>query len=314
MEENSRVLPSFDQLIDKLKPELEAMETKRLAFRSRCFKKWLMYMPVLVVVGIVLFILMEGEFLLGAIIGLIISLVALLVFTSSASNTICAEYKKAIILPFVRNLIENGKYNPYDGICMNTFTGCNLFKYPDRYAAEDLISGMIGKTNIEFSEVHAEEKYTTTDSKGRTQTHWRDIFNGFIFVADFHKDFAGRTEVCRNSWLKLRRNRVKMENPVFEKHFDVYSTDQIEARYILSVSMMERILQLEEKFKRKDMVISFWNSNVIIAIKDGTNHFEAGLWTSIRNYSKLHREYTIIRSFAEIVEELNLNLRIWTKE
>ena len=38
---------------------------------------------------------------------------------------------------------------------------------------------------------------------------------------------------------------MKLENPDFEKTFDVYSTDQIEARYLLSPSMMERLLALE---------------------------------------------------------------------
>ena len=64
---------------------------------------------------------------------------------------------------------------------------------------------------------------------------------GFFFIADFQKDFQGHTTILRNSLFKLSSSgsRVKLENPDFEKTFDVYSTDQIEARYLLSPSRSE---------------------------------------------------------------------------
>ena len=77
-------------------------------------------------------------------------------------------------------------------------------------------------------------------------------------IAGFQKDFQGHTTVLRNSLFKLSfsGSRVKLENPDFEKTFDVYSTDQIEARYLLSPSMMERLLALDREFN-KNITISF---------------------------------------------------------
>ena len=63
-------------------------------------------------------------------------------------------------------------------------------------------------------------------------------------MADFHKDFKGKTTILRDRLFKLRfgESRVKMENPDFENTFDVYSTDQVEARYLITPFMMERLL------------------------------------------------------------------------
>lgn len=154
----------------------------------------------------------------------------------------------------------------------------------------------------------------STDSKGHRRERWVDIFQGFFFIADFNKDFQGQTIVFRNSWLKLKsgKQRVKLENPNFEKRFDVFSTDQVEARYILTPNMMERLLELDSRFPGK-ITVSFRNSSVIVAIPDRTNHFETDIWECQLNTDKLKREFATLVSLFQIVHDLNLNLRIWTK-
>lgn len=173
----------------------------------------------------------------------------------------------------------------------------------------------IDKTSFICSEIIAEEKRVTTDSKGRRQEHWIDIFRGFFFIADFNKNFQGQTVVFRNSWFKLNlgKQRVKLENPNFEKQFDVFSTDQVEARYILTPNLMERLLELDSRFPGK-ITVSFRDSSVIIAIPDQTNHFETNIWECQLNTDKLKREFGTLVNLFQIIHDLNLNLRIWTKD
>lgn len=45
--------------------------------------------------------------------------------------------------------------------------------------------------------------------------------------------------------------RDKLEDPEFEKHFAVYSSDQVQAGYILSTSLMSRIVDFKEKSSRR---------------------------------------------------------------
>ena len=305
----------FDPLFRRLAPVLDELEAKRRELRRRCLKRggWTAAAITAAVVGIVA--ASGTPAWMGVLPGLIVSGIVFSTLCNAPRQSLRTEYKKRVIPSFVEATVENGSYEPDAGISCGVFVGCGLFSHPDRYPSEDLISGRIGKTPFSFSEVHAEEKRTSTDSKGRTKTYWVDIFRGFLFVADFHKDFSGRTCVCRNSWLKWGQGeRVRLEDPDFEKLFDVYSTDQVEARYILSLTMMERIKTLDRKFKGSGVAVAFRESRVIVAVRDGVNHFEAGLWSPVTDPDRLRRDFSAVSALVGIVEDLDLNLRIWSKE
>jgi len=56
------------------------------------------------------------------------------------------------------------------------------------------------------------------------------------------------------------KNRVKMENEEFEKIFDVYSENEVEARRLLTPKMMEKLVELVNKSWKKGWAFTFsWN-------------------------------------------------------
>ena len=177
--------------------------------------------------------------------------------------------------------------------------------------------GLRGKTNYKFSEVHVEERRTTTDSKGRTKTHYVTIFKGIFMIADFNKHLTTTTRVIRggdNFFEKLfaGKSKVTLENPTFENIFNTYSSDQVEARYILSPAMMERILELKELFN-SNINLSFTGNHVYLAISKSKNHFEPKLGKKI-DINQLERIYQEIEACLKIIDTLDLNTRIWTKK
>ena len=303
--------PTFEELNNRLAPTITDLKEIQNSFKNKVIRQSLISWGIILLITLIFAGTLESY--IPIILGIIIAIIATFTINSIKTSDLCKIYKKQIITPLVEALVENGKYEPEKGISENLFRSSGLFPTPDRYHSEDLISGTEGKTALLFSEVHAEEKHTSTDSKGRTRTTWTTLFRGFIFVADFHKNFSGHTIVKRNSILKFGGNRVKMESPEFEKNFDVFSSDEIEARYLITPSMMERIIDLDAKFNRS-VQMSFINSFVIITINESQNHFETKLWTSIGEDNTLRREYATISALISIVEDLNLNTRIWTKE
>jgi hypothetical protein len=104
-----------------------------------------------------------------------------------------------------------------------------------------------------------------------------------------------------------------MEDVEFEKAFAVYSSDQVEARYILSTSLMQRILQFREKTRSK-IGLSFIDSEVFIAVPLKENLFEAPFFSSMIKFEMIEGFNKYLVLFIGIVEDLNLNTRIWTKE
>ena len=205
---------------------------------------------------------------------------------------------------------------------------------PDRYRGEDYIEGVIDKTDIRLSELHTQYREVYYDGKGNRQERWVTIFRGLFISADFHKHFHGITLVLpdtEQSWLgglgqwlqsisaKLGNQPgelVKMEDPEFERLFKVFSTDQVEARYILTPNMIRRIVEFRNR-TQSQVRVSFIASRVFVAIPTSHNHFEPP--SLLAPADKLLDPATLAQYFEElkfalaVVDELNLNTRIWTK-
>jgi hypothetical protein len=174
----------------------------------------------------------------------------------------------------------------------------------DRAKYEDKLSGKRGDAPFDFFEAHLEEKRTTTDSKGRTRTTWDTVFRGQCLVAHFHKPFSGITKVYRdlgmfNAFLKMgqKEPRIRLEDPVFEKAFEVYGTDQIEARFLLTPDFMERLVKLEQTFKGKQLRCAFAGGEMLLCV-EGKNLLEPG--SMYRTMDDLGRVQEMLKDFAAI--------------
>ncbi|HEY9203149.1 MAG TPA: DUF3137 domain-containing protein, partial [Sulfurimonas sp.] len=109
-----------------------------------------------------------------------------------------------------------------------------------------------------------------------------------------------------------RDELVKMDDPEFEKEFVVYSTDQVEARYILSNSLMKKLLAFQQKSSHQ-VHISFVGSHIYMAISYNKDLFEPSVFRSLLDY-KVAMEYVKTLHLAiGVVEELKLNQKLWSK-
>ena len=304
----------FDSLAQKLAPTLQVLENKRKELLRKGRSEGLIYAAIFLVVGVIVLLILKLEGIFGPIVIVVISVIILITCINNKSKIFSSFYKEEVVDEIIHAFCPNATYSPNNGVSEELFRNSGLFTSPDRYHAEDLIEGCLDKTSFICSEVHAEERRARSTKNG-VQYYWEDIFKGFLFIADFHKEFQGETTVLRDSFFKIKMgaSRVKMENPDFEKVFDVFSTNQIEARYLITPSMMERMLKLDSNFK-KGVTISFRNSMILVAIPDSKNRFEADVWSSLSDMSILKSDFVVLQSLLEIVDELNLNTRIWSKE
>jgi hypothetical protein len=76
---------------------------------------------------------------------------------------------------------------------------------------------------------------------------------------------------------------------------------------------MQRILEYKRKWNTK-VYLSFLESKVYIAIEQKKNLFETRLFKSIADYKFIEENVRFLILMAGVVEDLNLNTRIWTKE
>ena len=304
----------FDSLAQKLAPTLQVLENKRKELLRKGRSEGLIYAAIFLVVGVIALLILKLEGIFGPIVIVVISVIIFITCINNKSKIFSSFYKEEVVDEIIHAFCPKATYSPNNGVSEDLIRNSGQITSPDRYHAEDLIEGCLGKTSFICSEVHAEERRARSTKNG-VQYYWEDIFKGFLFIADFHKEFQGETTVLRDSFFKIKlgASRVKMENPDFEKVFDVFSTNQIEARYLITPSMMERMLKLDSNFK-KGITISFRNSTILVAIPDSKNRFEADVWSSLSDMSILKSDFAVLQSLLDIVDELNLNTRILSKE
>ena len=233
------------------------------------------------------------------------------------------EFKQKIIRPLIHAIDKNLNYSESLHVAQSHFDKSDLFSSPDKFSGNDLVRGKIEDINIQFSDIHAEKKHR--DSKGNTS--YSTIFQGLFIISEFNKNFHGQTVVLPDTaqstfgtlignWLQsknmARDKLVKMDDPAFEKEFVVYSTDQIEARYILSHSLMKKLLLFKKKSKHP-LHISFIGSHIHMAIEYNKDLFEPTVFSSLLDY-KVAKEYVQTLHLAiGIVQELKLNEKLWSK-
>lgn len=119
-----------------------------------------------------------------------------------------------------------------------------IFEDFDRVVAEDEVFGTYRGLAVSIIELSL-----TKGSGDRRQM----IFNGLLTQIDLPRRLSGTTAVIADDGLfgNLRdrlgargRERVRIEDPRFEKAYEVYGTDQIAARALLTPAFMERFLAL----------------------------------------------------------------------
>ena len=184
----------------------------------------------------------------------------------------------------------------------------------DNSYLEDYVKGKYNDTTLELIEA----KLTETRGSGKNR-RTVVVFNGIFILLGMNKDFLGKTVVKKDSgkmgnWFTRKFNKplfseeasnlnnVKLEDPVFEKKFEVYSSDQVEARYLLTTSFMERLLELSGLFSKNGVIqCSFYKNKLLLMIPSDKNRFEVG---------SIYQPATFIDDINLILDEMAIIFQI----
>ena len=149
-----------------------------------------------------------------------------------------------------------------------------------------------------------------------SKTSKTEIFRGLFFIAKFSKNFQHRTFILPNKFTNKitpqswRGQIINLEDPEFNRMFRVYGDSQLESRYILSTNLMNRLVQFQKK-ARRNVYISFLEGHVCIAIRYHHNLFEPKLFSSMLSFAPLKEYFENLQLMIGIVQDLNLNQKIW---
>ncbi len=311
----------LDQLLnDALRMSLQGLEEERLAAVARRRRNLMIIAGLgLPLVGVA-HVLSDGESTLFT--AFIVFVVGFGVYKLSGS-AFEKSFKDKLVSALLHRIDESLTLTPEAGIEEQEFRASRLFqKRPDRYRTEDLVAGTFGQTDVRFADVHAQDERRGQNNKKRHV----DIFRGVIFVADFHKHFAQsvivRTDRAEAMLGGLGRalqrdsvgdaQRITLEDPEFENLFAVYAHDETEARYLLTPNMMRRFVELSGRVG--PFSASFHEEQLYIAISRERGLFEVDMDRSVLDLAVVREIAEDVYLFRGLVEALDLNTRIWTKE
>jgi len=178
-----------------------------------------------------------------------------------------------------------------------------MTKNHHRRRFEDQIEAKAHGVDFEMAEIILERR---SQSKSGNVS-WVKVFHGQIIVMDFRRKFSGRTVVLRDKKIfnmkeKADMKRVGLVDPVFEKAFEAYSTDQVEARYLLTPTFMQRLVDLEASVKGKNIRFGFFDGKLTIVIET-KNRFESGsMLTSLLSVDKSQK---ILDEFGAVLDVID---------
>lgn len=139
------------------------------------------------------------------------------------------------------------------------------------------------------------------------------VFKGLFVTAKFNQIFQAVTIIQPkllktniNSLDYAQKKLIKLEYPKFNSFFTVYSSDEVQARHILSTSLIEKLVQFRQK-TNKNIYLSFIDDTIYIAIEYPEGIFQPNLFKSILKFTPLREFFEAIQLILGVIENLKLN-------
>ncbi len=292
--------PEFDAFKqvyrDEILPSLQAREGDRIAAAEKARTYTRLGVAIGGAIALIGLALTRSPFalFLGGIAGM-----GLFSYGRHGLNDLKREAKLLIVETAANGFDLQYNPEPASPLVLSRFRNLGLIPSWDRESFEDQLLGTRGSTNFEFFEAHLEDKRTRSDGKGRTRTEWVTVFKGQCLVMNFHKPFNGLTKVFRdlgvlNVFNKIGNKlsgqnleRVRLEDPKFEKAFEVFSNDQIESRFLLTPDFMERLLELERIFQGGKLRCAFSGGELFVCVEGGDLFEPGSMFTPLDNPDRI---------------------------
>jgi hypothetical protein len=263
---------------ERIEPLFRANEAGRLQAVAK-FQQWLWVGGALTVLATVLAFAAAARpqaVLAIAVLGAVLTGIVAYQPLAKASKELKRQYCSAIAEAMGAQFAVDGFQPP----ALERLKAMRLLPSYQRSTFEDLFVGAHKGASYELYEADLQQRRSTGKS-----TSYVTVFRGQLIRLRFPVPFLGVTIVRRDAGVLnafgggdiegRKLERVRLVDPSFEKAFEVWGTDQVEARYLLHPVMMERLIALETALHGKRIRCAFEDGEMLIAVEGG-NLFEPG--------------------------------------
>ena len=133
------------------------------------------------------------------------------------------------------------------------------------------------------------------------------IIFGLVFFLGFGYWFV-ESAILRELRHNKNLEKINLEDADFSKKYQAYSYDQVEGRYLLTTTFIDRFLCIGKAFKNSSMRCAFVDDKIILAIPASGDCFEiSSLFVSIKNPKFVKSFFKQIASILVLVEYFKLD-------
>lgn len=284
-------------------PSLQDTENKRK-------KYFFSFLGVCLLIGIWIFLLISGilPFVYKGECGFFI---CILVLAVCAPMFMYYRQTKESILPILIGYFGKFTYTYQPILSEQILKESRIMKKYDQLATDDGFAGNYDEIPVNITE-YTRLAYRRKRKNNVEMKVAEPCGHGIIFSAQMNKKFQGQTIVVKDKGVfnMLARykglTKVGLESPLFEKAYEVYSDNQIEARYILTTVMLEYMMEIKKIFPKTEF--SFFNNQVQINIEMKDNFFEcSSFFRSVINPKRTEKIFKQFYLLFSIVKTLHLN-------
>lgn len=255
--------------------------------------------------GFVVFVFLSAQWLILPLLIIPVPLIAYVFYKIDKRNKALQKhhtsYMQNVMMPVLNQSKNQFTYHRtgsiferYQPIFQESFSELQPSK------SEDLLEGIVDDVPITLGEIHVDFKRRET------------VFCFLCFVAQFNKNIQYKTIVRsrkRDSNLPEIETTgledIVLENQQFNQIYQVYTENEIEARYILTPSFMEKMVTLQGNLSG-----NFWFQNnqmwfLGIDLNSDINLFEIREDGSV--YTQAENTYMTVQRLLQLVKIFNLD-------
>ena len=202
-----------------------------------------------------------------------------------------------------------------------------LFNEFNSQRCDDRIKGKYKLLDVDIAEIRLTK--VTGMGKHRREVY---VFSGLLIKVPCKKRYTGFTiikykgpqklvksfslnplsglRISVNSGYSTQGDIVMLEDPEFNKLYEVRSSDQVEARYLITTAFMTRMINIANKGFGGSISVSFENGYVNLAVESNKDWFEVPILKpadEISNYKTIVLE---IKELMKIIDSLKLEQNI----
>ena len=190
---------------------------------------------------------------------------------------------------------------------------CKLLPVHDRARFEDEWSGQFGDIPFRLHEARLEQRRGSGKDR-----RWVTVFEGLIMSIGYKRRFHGTTLLVRDNAHRgaffrkkdsitvdgMQLDYAEMTHPDFEDRFDIYTTDQVEARHLIDPLYVERLIAVEESYRGEDVATIFHEGSLVVTLKTG-KMFESGSIHAKDDRQRIAQTVAQFERIAQLARQLN---------